>query len=89
MVEDGGIAHDSIDDCDSTSAVDSNIESDLRVVDGDSLEIPSPVPCHLDSNVGPVDGDIADGKLLISNIDADVSTVDDEITHKTTTENPV
>jgi hypothetical protein len=58
-------------------------------VDGDSLEIPPPVPSHLDSGVRAVDGNISDGELLVSNVETDVSTVNNEIAHKTTAEDPI
>lgn len=88
-VEDGGIRHDSIDDCNSTDTVNIDLESNLRVVDSDPLEIPAPIPKHFDSGVRVVDGDVSDGKLLISNVETSVSAVDDEVAHKTATEDPM
>ena len=52
LVEDRGISHDGVDNGESTDEVNTdNLESDLCAVDGDSLAIPSPVPCHLDTGV--------------------------------------
>ena len=88
-VEDGSIRHDSIDDCNSADTVNIDLESNLCVVDGDPLEIPSPIPEHFNSGVRVVDGDVPDGKLLISNVETSVSAVDDEVAHKTTAEDPM
>jgi len=88
-VKDGGIPHDSIDDGDRTNAEGIDLEANLRLVDGDPLEIPLPVPHHLDTGVRTVDGDVSDGELLVSDVESDVSTVNDEVTHKTTTEDPI
>lgn len=86
-IEDGGICDDGVDYRDPTNAIDSNVEPDLHVVDVNSLEIPSPVPKHVDGGVRAIDGDVSDGKLLVSDIEADISAVDNEVSHKTTTEN--
>jgi len=88
-VKDGGIPHDSVDDGDCTNGVNIDLESNLRLVDGDSLEIPPPVPHHSDSGVRTVYGDVSDGKLLVSDVECNVSTVNDEVTHKTTTGDPI
>ena len=88
-VEDGGISHNSVDNSNSADAVSSDIEPNLRTVDSDSLEIPSPVPSHLDGGVRAVDGNISDGKLLVSNVETDVSTINNEIAHKATAEDPI
>ena len=87
-VEDGGVPHDSVDYCDPTDAFNSDIEPNLRMVDIDSLEIPPPVPKHLDGGVCAVDGEVSDGELLISDFETDVPAVDDEVAHKTTAEDP-
>jgi len=88
-VEDGGVPDYSVDDSDSPNAVYADLEPNLRVVDGDSLACPPPVPNHSDTSVRTVDCDVSDGKLLIPYIKADVSTVDDEVAHKTTTGNVI
>ena len=88
-VEDGGVPHDGVDDSDSSNAENTDFESNLRVVDGDSLEVPSPVPNHSDSGIRTVDGNVPDGELLVPDVEADISTIDDEVTHKTTTEGPI
>ena len=89
-VEDGGISHDSVDDCDSTDEVNTNdLKADLCVVDGDSLDIPSPVPGHFDGSVRSIDSDVPDGKLLVSYVETNVSTVDNEVTHKATAEDHI
>jgi hypothetical protein len=62
-IENGGIPHDGVDDSDSADATDAGIGSNLRVVDCDSLDIPSPVPSCPDGSVQAVDGDVLDGKL--------------------------
>lgn len=86
-VEDGGIPHDSVNYRDPTNAFDGDVEPNLHVIDGDPLEIPSPVPKHIDGSVRTIDGEVSDGELLISDVEADVPTVDNEVSHKTTTEN--
>jgi len=88
-VEDRGAPNDSVDDSDSANAVNPDLESDLCVVDGDSLTCPPPVPNHSDSGVRTIDRDVSDGKLLIPYVEADVSTVNDEVAHKTTTEDEI
>ena len=88
-VEDGGVPDYTIDDSDSANAVDADLESDLRVIDSDSLTCPPPVPNHSDSGVRTVDCDVSDRKLLIPYVEADVSAVDDEVAHKTTTEDVI
>ena len=84
-VEDGGIAHDRVDDSNSSNAANTNFESNLRVADGDSLEVPSPVPSHFDSGIGTIDSKVSDGELLVSDVEADVSTIDYEVAHETNT----
>ena len=88
-VEDRGVPDDSVDDSNSANAVNADLESDLRVVDGNSLACPSPVPNHSDGGVRAVDCDVSYGKLLIPYVEANVSTIDDEVTHKTTTEDMI
>jgi len=85
-VEDGGVPDDSVDDSDSADTVNANLEPNLRVVDGNPLAGPPPVPNHSDSGVRAVDCDVSDGKLLIPDVETDISTVDNEVAHKTTTE---
>jgi hypothetical protein len=89
LVEDGGISHDSVDYSVSANSGSIDTESNIRAVDGDSLEIPCPVPRHIDSDVRVVDGDIPDSKLLVSDVETDVSAVDNEIAHKATAEDPI
>jgi hypothetical protein len=85
-VEDGGVLTTASMIAIPPTLSTADLEPNLRVVDSDSLEIPSPVPNHSDSGVRTVDGDVSDGELLISDIETDVSAVDNEVTHKTTTE---
>jgi hypothetical protein len=87
LIEDRGIRHDDVDHCDRTNAINSDVEPNLHVVDIDSLESPLPVPEHSDSSVRTVDGEVSDGKLLISDIETDITTVDDKVSHKATTGN--
>ena len=85
-VEDGGVPDDSVDDGNSANAVNADLESNSRVVDSDSLAGPPPVPNHSDSGVRTVDCDVSNGELLIPYVETDVSTVDDKVAHKPTTE---
>ena len=83
-IENGGIPHDSVDDSDSANTTNIDISSNLRVVDYDFLDIPSPVPSFPDGSVRTAGGDVLDGKLLIFDVGTDVSAVDKEATHKIT-----
>jgi len=55
------------------------------VVDGDSLEGPAPVPVHEDGGLRVVEGQISRGKLLAADPHTELSTVEDEVAHETTT----
>ena len=83
-IENRGIPRDSVDESDSANTTNTDISSNLRVVDYDSLDISSPVPSFPDGSVRTVDGDVLDGKVLIFDVGTDVSAVDKEVTHKIT-----
>ena len=75
-VENGGVRHNRVDDGIPTSTLtakiqlgsNEDIKSDLRVVDGDPLEIPSPIPGHFHTGDGAVDCDVSNSELLVSDV---------------------
>ena len=48
-----------------------DFEADTAVVERDALEGPAPVPEGVDSGRGVVDGDVADGELLVTDPDTE------------------
>ena len=59
-----------------------DIEPDLGITNGDSLKVPSPIPNHLHAGVGSIDRNIPHGELLVSDVQTNISSVDDEVTHE-------
>jgi hypothetical protein len=58
-----------------------DVDSDLAVVDIDVLVCPTPVPVVADSGDSVVECQVATCELLIAKCGANVSTVEDKVTH--------
>jgi hypothetical protein len=61
-----------------------HFETELAIVDVDSLECPSPIPSGVDTDLCVIDGNVAHGELLIANPDTELATIENEVTHEAT-----